>query len=496
MSARVSRGDGLVRPLRPADRERAACAPRAVRAVLAVACGLAMLPALPAVASAAVPGDSPSGALPFLPADAENGPVTDLQRTLTLDAAGPDAAAPRCFGGSSFEKTAWLTIESSTKPRRLSIEAAAKDGSTATPDLAAYVQPGASGVDVHEPQACSGRETAGDAARGDLGASAVLVVPAGSSVLVQVGWRAGDAPVPVVASLAATTLPALPAPEGQAFRTAPFAFGGPGQVVGLTGATTTFGDPAQPRCASEAGVWRRVRIARKGVYATSVAGTTAGSVTVFSTTPSGSTAVACADDGVVRVGYPILTTVFRATRTGTYWLRVGADTPEKTSGAGLSILGPYPTARAGRAAAPAASDRANLALDPKAPCTDRRSPRPSIDAAVARTLRRGGRVVSGDNDGARCVNGRSTVTRMSVAVARVRGGRCAWRTGRSFGTPGSCSTPRGARSAVVRSGTTWRTALPAALPRSGTFRVVVRARVRVSGKLRDRGPRRVLTVQR
>ncbi|WP_026911270.1 hypothetical protein [Patulibacter minatonensis] len=469
---------------------------RLLRAALATACGLALVPTLPAVASAAVPGDSPSGALPFLPADAENGPVTDLQRTLVLDGAGPDAAAPRCFGGSSFERTAWLTIESSTKPRRLSIEAAAKDGSTATPDLAAYVQPGASGIDVHEPQSCSGRETAGDAARGDLGASTVIVVPAGSSVLVQVGWRAGDAPVPVVASLAATSLPALPAPEGQAFRTAPFAFAGPGQVVGLTGATTTFGDPAQPRCASEAGVWRRVRIAKKGVYATAVAGATAGSITAFSTTPSGSTAVACADDGLVRAGSPILTTVFRAKRTGTYWLRIGADTPEKTARAGLSIIGPYATAKAGRAAGPAASDRANRALDPQAPCTDRRSPRPSIDTTVARTLRRGGRVVTGDNDGARCVNGRSTVGRITVAVARVRGGRCAWRTGRTFGAPRSCSSPRGARATALRADQTWRTTLPAALPRGERYRVVVRARVRVSGKLRDRGPRVVLNVAR
>ncbi|MEV4422206.1 hypothetical protein AB0L40_19855, partial [Patulibacter sp. NPDC049589] len=416
---------------------------RAGRRVVALAIAACALTALPAAASATVPNDGPTGAVPFLPAEAENGPVTDLQRTVVLDGAGPDAAAPRCLGPSSFQRTAWLSIEASSRTRRISVEAAAKDVSTAVPDLAAYVQAGRSGADVHEPQACSGRETAGDPARGDAGAATVLVVPAGASVLVQVGWRAGDTPVPVVASLATTDLPTLPVPEGQAFLGAPFAFSGPGQVVGLTGATTTFADPAQPRCASQAGVWRRVRIARRGVYATAVAGDRAATLTVFSTTPTGDTAVACADDGTT----PALTTTFRAKRTGTYWLRVGADTPETSSRAGLALLGPYATAKAGRAAANAASDRAARALDPNAPCADARAPRPAITASALRSLRRGGRVVRGTNDGAACVSGRSTVARFTVAVGRVRGGPCALRTGRTFGAPRTCATPPGARRA-------------------------------------------------
>lgn len=460
------------------------------RLLLAGAATLAALGA-PTAAGAAIPNDAPAGAQPLLPATAENGPITETQRTLTFDGATPDAGAPRCLGPASFEQTAWVRVEPADRVRRLTFEAAVKDGSTATPDLAAYVQPGATGVDVREPQGCAGRETAGDAARGDLGAAVPLVVPAGAAVLVQVGWRSGDAAVPVVTSAASETLPALPAPAGQAFAGAPFAARGTGLVVALTGATTTALDPAQPRCASQAGVWRRVRIARKGVYAAAAAGDAAGTLTVFSTIPTGDTAKACADDGTT----PALTTVFRATRTGTYWLRVGADTPEKAgSRAGLALLGPYAATRAARAAAPAARDRAARAIDPQAPCTDPRAPRPAFDAAVARALKRGGRTVRGVNDGAACRNGRSTVSRITVAVARVSGGRCSWRTGRRFGAPRSCTVPRGARRA--RGITTWRTTLPAALPRGARYRVVVQAQVRRSGKLRASGPRIVLGVTR
>jgi hypothetical protein len=456
--------------------------------LLAAACAPA---AVPAAAGAAIPNDGPAGAVPFLPADAENGPVTDLQRTVSLDGAGPDADAPRCLGPTSFERTAWLSVPAAGTPRRLSIEAAAKDGSTATPDLAAYVQAGAGGTDVREPQACSGRETAGDPARGDTGAAVVLVVPAGRTVLVQVAWRGADDPkVPVVASLTSTPLPAADAPAGQAFASAPFAARGAGLVVALAGAATLHGDPAQPRCATQAGVWRRVTVPRRGVYATAVAGDAASAVTVFGTTPSGDSALACADDAAS----PALTSVFRARRTGTFWVRVGTDAPVAGARAGLAVLGPYRTAKAGRAAAPAASDRANRALDPGAPCTDRRAPHPAVTAASLRSLRRGGRVLRGTNDGAACVSGRSTVVRFTVAVARVRGGRCAWRTGRSFGRPRSCATPRGARRASGKD--TWRVTLPAALPRRARYRIVVRAQVRTKSRVKDAGTRVVLGVTR
>lgn len=452
---------------------------------------LALGLALPAGAFAAIPNDGPAGALPLLPATAENGPITETQRTLSFDGATPDAGAPRCLGPASFERTAWLVVEAASTPRRLSLEAAVKDNDSGTPDLAAYVQPGRTGTDVREPQACSGRETAGDAARGDLGASAVLVVPAGASVLVQVGWRTGDAAVPVVASAASSPLAARATPAGQAFSGAPFAARGAGLLVALSGATTSALDPAQPRCASQAGVWRRVRIARKGVYAAAASGDAAGTLTVYRTTPAGDTAVACADDGTT----PALTSVFRATRTGTHWLRVGTDRPESPSAlAGLAIVGPYATAKAGRAAAPAAFDRAARALDPNAPCTDARTPRPAFEATVARSLKRGGRTVRGVTDGAACVRGRSTLSRITVAVARVRGGRCSWRTGRTFGAPRSCATPRGARRA--RGTATWRTTLPAALPRSGRYRVVVRAQTRKGGRLRNAGKAVALRVTR
>ena len=461
-----------------------------LRRSLALA-GLVVALATPAAASAAIPNDSPAGALPLLPATAENGPVLEQQRTLTFDGAGPDAAAPRCLGPASFERTAWLVVESANTVRRLSVEAAVRDVDTGVPDLALYVQPGRTGTDVREPQACSGRETAGDAAaRGDAGAAARIVVPAGSSVLVQVGWRAGDAAPPTVASAIATALPARPAPAGQAFASAPLVTLGTGFALPLAGATTTAFDPAQPRCASQAGVWRRVTIARRGVYAVATAGAAASTITAYGTTPSGDTAKACADDGTS----PALTTTFRATRTGTHWLRVGVDEPEAAAArGGLAILGPYGSAKAGRAAAPAASDRANRAIG-VASCTDRRAARPAFAATTARSLRRGSRVVRGINDGAACVNGRSTVSRITVAVARVRGGRCAWRVGRTFGAPRSCATPRGARAA--RGTETWRAALPAALPRGARYRVVVQAQKRTKGRLRSTGRRVVLGVSR
>lgn len=470
---------------RPATRT-----PGRARVRTAIVAGLVAALAAPAAAGAAIPNDGPAGALPLLPATAENGPVLEQQRTLTFDGAGPDAGAPRCLGPASFERTAWLVVEATNAVRRLSVEAAVRDADTGTPDLALYVQPGRTGTDVREPQACAGRETAGDPARGDTGAAAQLVVPAGSSVLVQVGWRAGDAAPPTVASAISTALPARPAPAGQAVGGSPLVTLGTGFVLPLTGATTTSSDPAQPRCASQAGVWRRVKIARRGVYAVATAGASASTVTIFGTTPSGDSAKACADDGTT----PALTTTFRATRTGTHWLRVGVDEPEAAAArGGLAIVGPYGTARAGRAAAPAAFDRANRAIG-QASCTDRRAARPALDGATARILRRGSWVVRGTNDGAACVNGRSTVARIAVAVARVRGGRCAWRVGRTFGAPRSCASPRGARAA--RGTDTWRATLPAALPRGARYRVVVQAQKRTKGRLRSTGRRVGLGVSR
>lgn len=444
----------------------------------------------PAGAVAAIENDAPENAPALQPATAENGPVAELQRTLSFDGAGPDAAAPRCLGPASFARTAWLRVAAAPTVRRLSLEAAVRDADTGVPDLAAYVQPGGGGVDVREPQACAGRETAGDPARGDAGAAVQLVVPAGAAVLVQVGWRAGDAAPATVASAASTPIAVRPAPPGQAFAAAPRTTVGSGVAVPLAGATTSAFDPAQPRCTSQAGVWRRVRIARRGVYAVAAAGTAASTVTVFGTTPAGDTAKGCADDGTT----PALSTVFRTTRTGTHWLRVGVDQPELASArAGLAVVGPYATTALGRRAAPAAVDRAHRAIG-EASCTDRRAARPAFDATTARSLRRGSRVVRGLNDGAACVAGRSTVARIVVAVARVRGGRCAWRVGRTFGTSRSCADPRGARAA--RGTGTWRTTLPAALPRGARYRVVVQAQKRTKGRLRSTGRRATLTVTR
>ncbi|WP_320673131.1 hypothetical protein [Patulibacter defluvii] len=454
-------------------------------ALVALAAGLAAAPA-----GAAVPGDAPAGALPFTAVTAENGPVADLQRVVELAGTGPDAGVPRCLGPTSFERTAWLTVPPAATVRRISIEAAPRDAATAVPDLAVFVQPAGGGGDVHEPSACSGRETAGDGSRGDEAAGIRLVLAAGRGALVQVGWRGGDAAVPVVATLSATPLAAAPAPAGQAFADAPSIARGQGVLVPLRGATLAAGDPAQPRCPSEAGLWRRVRLTKRGSYALATAGGTASTITAYRGTPTGDSALDCADDGS---GAVIGTTV-RVTRATTLWLRVGTDRPEAPGAAGLAIQGPYPSGKRARAALPAVHDRALRVVDPQAPCTDARAPQPELTAASLRGLARGGRRLRGTSEGAACVGGRPTASRVAVAVARISGKRCAWWRGSGFGRPTSCSRPQGLRAA--RGLERWRIDLRRALAPGARYRVVAVGQVRRGGKLRTTKARTTATVRR
>ncbi|MCK9249318.1 MAG: hypothetical protein M0P31_10140 [Solirubrobacteraceae bacterium] len=462
---------------------------RPLRTTTAIALAALGLATTAATAGAAVPGDAPTAPLTFEIATAENGVITDGQRTFALDGATADAGVPRCLGDASFARTAWAIVPAAPQTRRVTVEAAPQEGSTSVPDLAAFVQP-AEGRSLDEPSACSGRETAGDGSRGDEAAAVSVVVGPGRDVLVQVGWRDGDAPAPVVAALSETALPTRDAPAGQDPGEAPRIRVGRGAAVPLRGALLMPGDPAQPRCQSHAGVWRRVTLPRKGGYALATAGGEASTITAFSGAPRGGNAIDCADDGTGE----IIATAVKVKRRTTLWVRVGTDRPEVASRAGIAVQGPYRTLKAARAAQGAAHDRAMRVVDPKAGCIDARDPQPAIRASSLRTLRRGGRTLRGTSEGSACVDGRATTSRIVVAVARVERGRCRWLVGARYGKRTSCARPRGARRA--RGTTSWRMTLRRALPAGVRHRIVVRGQTRRAGRLRTTKPRATATVRR
>ncbi|MGE4427086.1 MAG: hypothetical protein AB7G37_11595 [Solirubrobacteraceae bacterium] len=443
-----------------------------------------------APAGAAVPGDAPADAQTFEIATAENGVITDGQRTLILDGATADAEVPRCLGDASFERTAWAIVPAAPQARRVTVEAAPQHGSTSVPDLAAFVQPAGSRSTFDEPSACSGRETAGDGSRGDEAAAVSVVVGPGRNVMVQVGWRAGDAPEPVVAVLSESVVPAGDAPAGQEPTGAPTLRVGRGAGVQLRGALMMPGDPAQPRCQSQAGVWRRVTLPRKGGYALATAGGAVSTLTAFSGAPTGGNAIDCADDGT---GAIIATSVKVKKRT-TLWVRIGTDQPESATTAGMAVQGPYRTLKRARAAQGAAHDRAMRVVDPEAGCIDARDPQPEIRASSLRSLRRGGRVLRGTSEGSACVDGRATTSRIVVAVARIDRGRCRWLVGKRYGKRTSCARPRGARRA--RGTDSWRFTLRSALPAGARHRIVVRGQTRRTGRLRTAKTRDTATVRR
>jgi hypothetical protein len=307
--------------------------------------------AVPAVAGAAVPGDDAAGALSFEPVTAENGPVAARQRVLRLDGAGPDAA-PRCLGPRSFARTAWAIVPAADAARRITVEAA-PSMSTAVPDLALYVQPAGRRDVTTEPTTCAGRETVGDGSRGDEAAGATAVVGAGQAVLVQVGWRDGDAPEDVVTTLAQSTVRLAEAPRGLEPAAAPSIRLGRPSSVALRGATLVGGDPAQPRCLSQAAVWRTVRIRKAGRYALAVAGG-ATTVTAFRGRPTGDRALACASDA----DGPRVATTVRVRRKGVLWIRLGVDSPESTDPGAVLLRGPFRTERLARKALPSTASRA------------------------------------------------------------------------------------------------------------------------------------------
>ncbi|WP_210493644.1 hypothetical protein [Patulibacter sp. SYSU D01012] len=395
-------------------------------AVLAAA-GLA----LAAAPAGAAPYDGPTEARPFAAVTAENAP-NPTSREAVLDLAGttPDAGVPRCLGDASFAHTAWAWIPPDERPRRISVSATpqATTGpvTTATPDLALFVQPlggTPQSADVREPAACDGREILGDG-RADANPQVDAVLPAGRPALVQVGWRAGDPLAPVVATLADERIDRLAAPAGDDPDAAPL-LDGPGAFeVPLGGATLGAGDPAQPACPAPATVWRQVRVPAGGPWTVSGDGD-ASTVTVFGDPLAGDSALACADGGD---GGPLAATV-ALSRPGRLWVRLGTDDPRAGARSRLTVVPAGPGAAG--LGAPPPDARRSRAADALLQCTRRRilltgARRAGRDRMLLRGAAGGaaaGRRVLVRRVGAKAVVARAVVGTDGTFVARLRAPR-------------------------------------------------------------------------
>ena len=181
-----------------------------------VAPALLITLAVPAGVLAATAADGPDQAAEFTAQTAENGPVGDLQAVLELQSAGPDPGVRSCFRRRGFARTAWARVPAAESNQRVTVEATPQYASTRMPDLALFVQPPvAAGPVVSSPGLCDGRDLhRGLGERGDPSSAVSGVLPAGAAALIQIGWRKGDAPEPVVASLTRAAVESLPAPPG------------------------------------------------------------------------------------------------------------------------------------------------------------------------------------------------------------------------------------------------------------------------------------------
>lgn len=418
--------------------------------------GLVLALGAAAPAFAAPPNDAPQGALGFETVIAENGTPQDRQAVAQIADATADPGVPRCFGAGSFAKTVWYRVESAATPRRVKVEASGS--TTSAPDLAAFVQPpGATDTApaLTEPQACDGRSLAGE------GSSVVdLHVPAGHQVLIQAGRAAGTEPI-----LLALTTSALAqaSPEGDHGRLAPDVGGAPTRVP-LAGATLSDEDPAQPRCPAAGTVWRRVP-APAGTYLVTAAG--ADTLAAFATL-SGDGALDC----VNRTRGPA---ALRIAVGGTFWVRLGADSPAAAP-ASLTIQAVRPD---GTITGPAV---------PNATCRDVTRPALAVVRGAGRLVRRERRLTGRATDRACGLKG--TVRRVEVALQRRVGKRC-----RSVGTAVRAGKRRScARLTWVRArgAAAWSLTYRRALP---TGRYVLRVRARDAAGNQSRTTRASFTIR-
>src|SRR2546423_2353245 len=205
----------------------------------------------PATATAAPPSnDAPTAPDTFQPYTAENGTPSDLQATAELAEATPDFGVPRCLGPASFARTVWYLIPASSAPHEIAVEASGRTLDVV--DLAAFVQPqDAAGPVATLPNACSGVGAGGANAAEEPTSGINLRVPAGRTVLVQVG-RHGPVAAPdderVLLSLddQAFTAPPAPPPGDAAGPAPPRAHTNHDNQVPLFEATLTEEYPSQP----------------------------------------------------------------------------------------------------------------------------------------------------------------------------------------------------------------------------------------------------------
>ncbi|MDO8211729.1 hypothetical protein [Conexibacter sp. CPCC 206217] len=441
---------------------------------------------LPASAAAAPPdADRPAGAADFVAVTAENGTPGDLQALLDVREAGPDAGVPRCLGDASFARTAWAWIAASDRPQRVVVEATPQDGSTRVPDLALFPQDPVvrSTADVSEPSACDGRETLGDGifadgptvpfdvARGDGSAAVSAVLRAGRPALVQVGWREGDEPAPLLVTLHREPLDRQPLPAGDDPADAPVLTLGTPTAVVLRGATLGRGDPAEPACPAPATVWRRVDLPAAGAYAVAATGA-AQTLTAFAgSAPTGDSSLACAD----LADTATLGLTPRIDAAGTMWVRLGVDRPEADASAQVVVSGPYADERAATDALPRPGEPLvpGRARASGLACVRAAAPRLTISAASMRRLHtRRSRTLAGT---ARqpCDPRHPRAQHISIALAKRAGRQCRWFKRGRFGGRGarsaSCSRPLITLSA--RGVTRWSRRLPRLAP--GRYLIVV-----------------------
>jgi hypothetical protein len=302
------------------------------------AAALALLAAGPATSASAAPppNDSPAAAERFQPYTAENGRPTELQAVAELVEARPDAGVPRCLGATSFARTVWYVIPAEPTAHEISVEATGETSDVL--DVAAFVQPpDSSAALTSQPNACSGVGAGGGAAAAEPSSGIGLRVPAGRSVIVQVGRRgplgSADAERAVV-SLDDREIesPAAP-PDGDiASPATPLAGTSRNNVLPLFGATLTDEDPAQPPCPSLGSVWRKVVPATAGPRLISARGTEAATLSVFA-----GSVPASGLDCVNRSGRGALQLLVQGRRGQPLWIRVGTDRPAQGAVATLRV---------------------------------------------------------------------------------------------------------------------------------------------------------------
>lgn len=288
------------------------------RRVPTVAAVLLLAAATAADARAAAPAnDAPTAPAAFAPFTAENGEPTTLTAEAPLREATADPGVPRCLGPTSFARTTWAVVPAAATARVVRVSALTPSlEPDEAPQLAAFVQP-ARGPQTREPQACDG----GDGLL-DRGSAVELRVPAGRTILVQVGQPAAATATRALLELEATAIASTPAPSSDragSARTLPL---GRNKTIPLTGATLTEEDPAQPACPAGGTVWRKVRIRRAGTYRVLATGRTLGTLTAFvGSKPRGIGARAC----VNRSRSDRMRLRLRLRRGNVLWVRLGID---------------------------------------------------------------------------------------------------------------------------------------------------------------------------